>query len=68
MATHIVWPPEMWHPTWGDAPAESPHQAAIAETKKRRRRAAAPVAVMAPVGPGDEEPDEEQDDSEELNA
>ena len=67
MATHIVWPPEMWHPTWGDAPAESPHQAAIAEPKKRRRRAA-PAAVMAPVGPGDEEPDEEQDDSEELNS
>ena len=19
--TTLVWPPEMWHPTWGDAPA-----------------------------------------------
>ena len=66
MAVHMMWPPAYWHPD--PYPAESPHQAAIAETKKRRRRTAAPVAVMAPVGPGDEEPDEEQDDSEELNA
>ena len=66
MAVHLMWPPAYWHPD--PYPAESPHQAAIAEPKKSRRRAA-PTAVMAPVGPGDEEPDdEEQDDSEELNA